>query len=69
MGTREHYVMEENEGELERLKNQHIVLKNSMGTLLCAPVDFVTPGLRILDSGTADGVIPTFPWADRDAES
>lgn len=61
MGTQEHYVMEENDGELERLENQHVVLKSSMGTLLCAPIEFVAPCLRILDSGTADGMIPSFP--------
>ena len=42
--------------ELERLKYQHKVLTDHFGTLVLAPVDLSKPGLRILDSGTADGV-------------
>ncbi|KAF2246838.1 hypothetical protein BU26DRAFT_431537 [Trematosphaeria pertusa] len=44
------------DSELQRLANQHVVLKSGMGTLALAPVDFTSPNLRILDSGTADGL-------------
>ncbi|KAI1653950.1 S-adenosyl-L-methionine-dependent methyltransferase [Daldinia decipiens] len=54
-GAQEQYVLEGNEGELQRLADQHDVLKASMGTLVLAPVDF-SNHLRILDSGTADGL-------------
>ncbi|ETS77614.1 hypothetical protein PFICI_09676 [Pestalotiopsis fici W106-1] len=50
------YVMEENEGELQRLANQHEIITKYLGTLALAPVDFSRPNLRILDSGTADGL-------------
>lgn len=59
--TQERYVMEKNNGELRRLGDQHAVLKSAMGTLVLAPVDFSKPGLRILDSGTADGIVPMYP--------
>jgi hypothetical protein len=52
---KEEYIMEKNEGELQRLADQHYSLKGSMGTLTVAPVDLSRPNLRILDSGTADG--------------
>ncbi|KAF2789633.1 hypothetical protein K505DRAFT_91362 [Melanomma pulvis-pyrius CBS 109.77] len=55
-GDTERYIMEANEGELQRLANQHQVLKSAMGTLTVAPIDFSRPNLRILDSGTADGL-------------
>lgn len=42
--------------EVERLRNQHQVLKHDMGgKLILAPIDLSTPSLRILDSGTLDG--------------
>jgi gliotoxin biosynthesis N-methyltransferase len=41
--------------ELKRLADNHEVFKDAMGGLLLAPVDFSKPGLRILDSATADG--------------
>jgi hypothetical protein len=59
--------MEANRGELQRLANQHETYKSAMGTLTVAPVDFSGPALRILDSGTADGLslseisVPHFP--------
>lgn len=47
---------DENKSEKERLAGQHDVITNAMGgRLLFAPVDLSKPGLRILDSGTADG--------------
>ncbi|KAI0508622.1 S-adenosyl-L-methionine-dependent methyltransferase [Xylaria bambusicola] len=50
------YVMDENEGELERLGQQHTLLHDAMGKLVFAPVDLSKPGRQILDSGTADGL-------------
>lgn len=41
--------------ELKRLADNHEVFKDAMGGLLLAPVDLSKPGLRILDSATADG--------------
>ncbi|KAK8119952.1 uncharacterized protein PG998_004578 [Apiospora kogelbergensis] len=50
------YVME-NDAEAERLAYQHTILKASMGgQLVVAPVDLSRRGLRILDSGTSNGV-------------
>ncbi|KAI0401588.1 S-adenosyl-L-methionine-dependent methyltransferase [Xylaria palmicola] len=46
----------DNAGEAERLADQHHVLKSFMGgKLVVAPIDLSRPGLRVLDSGTADG--------------
>ncbi|KAF3771422.1 hypothetical protein M406DRAFT_34527, partial [Cryphonectria parasitica EP155] len=55
------YVMGEDDDELHRLGDQHAVLKSAMGTVVLAPVNFSTPGLRILNSGTADGTAPKCP--------
>jgi hypothetical protein len=41
--------------ELKRLADNHDVFKDAMGGLLLVPVDLSKPGLRILDSATADG--------------
>jgi len=42
--------------EMNRLSNQHSVIKDAMGgRLLLLPVDHSAGALRILDSGTADG--------------
>jgi hypothetical protein len=54
----EKYFMEKNAteaAEVERLSYQHEVIKSFMGSLVLAPVDLTIPGLRILDSATADG--------------
>lgn len=56
----EKYFMEKNAkeaAEVERLSYQHEVIKSFMGSLVIAPVDLTIPGLRILDSATADGNI------------
>ncbi|RWA09821.1 hypothetical protein EKO27_g5297 [Xylaria grammica] len=53
---KEKYVMRENEGELERLANHHEIISHYIGGLVLAPVDLSQPNLRILDSGTADGL-------------
>ncbi|KAI1384529.1 S-adenosyl-L-methionine-dependent methyltransferase [Hypoxylon trugodes] len=53
----ERYILEGHEGELQRLADQHDVLTYaSDNKLVFAPVDFSQPGLRILDSGCADGL-------------
>ncbi|KAK8044776.1 hypothetical protein PG993_004800 [Apiospora rasikravindrae] len=50
------YVLE-NDAEAERLAYQHSILKASMGgRLVVAPVDLSRRGIRILDSGTSNGV-------------
>lgn len=46
----------ENSEESIRLQNQHAVIKDAMGSLVLAPVDLGATPLRILDSGTADGM-------------
>jgi hypothetical protein len=45
--------------ELKRLSDNHEVFKDAMGGLLLAPVNLSKPGLRILDSATADGTYLT----------
>ena len=42
--------------EIERLSEQHGVIEDAMGGLLLAPLDLSRAGMRILDSGTADGM-------------
>ena len=49
--------------ELQRLSDNHAVFKDAMGGLLFAPVDLSKPGLRVLDSATADGTF-CFPIDD-----
>ena len=46
---------DDNKHELARLESQHEVMVHAMGKLVFAPIDFSDPGLRILDSGTANG--------------
>ena len=41
--------------EVQRLRDNHDVVKADMGRLLFAPVDFSKPGLKVLDSAAADG--------------
>ncbi|KAI9877144.1 MAG: hypothetical protein M1830_004694 [Pleopsidium flavum] len=44
------------DGEYDRLRTQHDMIKVAMGgKLVLAPIDFARPDLRILDSATADG--------------
>lgn len=47
------------EEESERLSNQHMVIKDAMpgGRLICPTLNFSGSPLRILDSGTADGIM------------
>lgn len=49
-----HYFLDGNAEELERLRLGQLVIKNHMENLVLAPVDFQKPGLRVLDSATAD---------------
>ena len=51
----EHYFLQESSTEVERLTYQHEVVKDCMGSLVQAPLDISRPGLRIIDSATADG--------------
>ena len=44
-----------NINELKRLADNHETIKDTMGKLVLAPVDFSKPGLRILDSACANG--------------
>lgn len=46
---------DDNKWERERLSGQHDVMMAAMGNPIYAPLDLSKPGLRILDSGTADG--------------
>lgn len=41
--------------EIDRLSDNHAVFTDAMDGLFMAPVDLSRPGLRILDSATADG--------------
>ncbi|KAK8915005.1 N-methyltransferase sirN [Metarhizium anisopliae] len=49
------YHLEYHDEEVARLAAQHEVFLDAMGKLVFAPVDLGRNGLRILDSGTADG--------------
>ena len=51
----EQYPAARNSTETERLHSQHELLKSAFGDLILCPVDLSKSGLRILDSGTADG--------------
>lgn len=50
------YHLEYHDEEVARLAAQHEVFLDAMGKLVFAPVDLGRNGLRILDSGTADGM-------------
>jgi hypothetical protein len=49
-------VFGETKSEVERLRIQHVVIKDQIKDLILAPVDLSTSGLRILDQATADGM-------------
>jgi hypothetical protein len=54
--------LDDNVTEQVRLEFQHETILNSMGgKILYAPVDLSKPGLRILDSGCANGKDPPGP--------
>lgn len=55
-GHEDVYMLKKSPGELSRLSDLHDLTKATMGGLVLAPIDFSQRGLRILDSGTADGV-------------
>lgn len=46
---------DDNQTEQRRLEGQHEVMLYAMGKAVYAPIDLGTPGLRILDSGGANG--------------
>ncbi|KAK4099518.1 hypothetical protein N658DRAFT_508562 [Parathielavia hyrcaniae] len=50
-----HYKLGQNQGEVERMRNQHEWIKGSFGGLIKAPIDLYKPHQKILDSATADG--------------
>lgn len=54
----EHAYPLSNDVGAKRLRNQHDVIKDAMGGLVLAPLDFAASPLKILDSATADGEIP-----------
>ena len=49
------YPGERSSKETARLRTQHNLVKGTFGGLILCPVDLSRPGVRILDSGTADG--------------
>ncbi len=51
---KDEYIMAADPNELNRLTDQHQLIKDHMGTLVLAPADLSKPNLRILDSATAD---------------
>lgn len=53
------YVMGHDAAEIARLHGQHEWIKASMGSLIHAPINPKKQNMRILDSGTADGM-PSF---------
>lgn len=54
------YFLPVNSLEAERLMSQHLVLIDALdGRIVLAPVDLNKPGLKVLDSGTADGMSHT----------
>lgn len=50
------YEMGHDEAEIKRLAAQHEWIKSCMGTLLHCPINSMKENMRVLDSGTADGV-------------
>ncbi|RDW70936.1 hypothetical protein BP6252_07499 [Coleophoma cylindrospora] len=50
------YLLPYNDLETRRLRLQHDLIKSYMGTLVLAPIDLEMKGLKVLDSGTFDGI-------------
>ncbi|KAL1622603.1 hypothetical protein SLS56_008714 [Neofusicoccum ribis] len=46
---------------MDRLRIQHEWVKGTCGSLIKAPIDYKAPGLRVLDSATADAVDDDLP--------
>jgi hypothetical protein len=55
MGDKQ-YVMGHDHPEIKRLQQQHLWLKSAMPELVLAPINKVHPNLKVIDSGTADGI-------------
>lgn len=49
------YILGGSSEELDRIHGIHETIVSHIGTVLLAPVDFSSSGLRVLDSGTAGG--------------
>ena len=49
------YILDSDE-EIVRLRGQHDGLIDAIGSLVVPPIDWTLPELRVLDSGTADGM-------------
>jgi hypothetical protein len=54
------YLLDYDDSEKRRLQEQHELIKSYMGQLILAPVDLTQPGLKVLDSGTFDGMISRY---------
>ena len=48
-------IFDAGKSELDRLRLQHVMIKDHMRDLIIAPIDLSKRGLRILDQATADG--------------
>ncbi|KAI1819431.1 S-adenosyl-L-methionine-dependent methyltransferase [Xylaria intraflava] len=69
-----HYFLDGNPEELERLQLGQEIISDCFGKLVFAPVDLGNPGLRVLDSATADGLwlrdlCESSPSSNRDAQT
>ncbi|CAH0018875.1 unnamed protein product [Clonostachys rhizophaga] len=53
--AKKHYMLSNNQREIERMRNQHEWIKISFGGLIKAPIDFSKKHQKILDAATADG--------------
>ena len=58
-GTPMNYGFGPDEEEIQRLTIQHECFKTAYFPLVLAPIDLNQPGLKILDSATADGLNPS----------
>jgi hypothetical protein len=54
------YFLEANPDEAERLQLGQLIISDHMGKLVWAPLDLAKPGLRILESATASGILAPF---------
>ncbi|KAI0411482.1 hypothetical protein F5X98DRAFT_46755 [Xylaria grammica] len=69
-----HYFLDGNPEELERLQLGQEIISDCFRKLVFAPVDLESPGLRVLDSATADGLwlrdlCECSPSSSRDAQT
>lgn len=52
------YILPHDMKEIERMQNQHEWVKACAKGLVKAPINLRRGGLRVLDSATADGIVP-----------